>query len=208
MLSDRKGGWNDGNQPFQEIISAQFLSLVLLPAPIRCERIDEQHRSEEEAAPSHSFVYRSLECCQQWLVRVVGGMVAGAAIFCIYLLVGRYQSPVLGALYRLLTKLRPCIVSRCRPRPLHPSATPAMRKAQGLARGRSRRKQQGGDGPAQQQAAQGPGPAAQHHLQNQNGGGGPGGGGPPQPAPQRRKPTPEEQALTAKNYRLAKELVS
>ena len=32
-----------------------------------------------------------------------------------------------------------------------------MRKAQGLARGRSRRKQQGGDGPAQQQAAQGPG---------------------------------------------------
>jgi hypothetical protein len=92
----------------------------------------------------------------------------------------------------------------------HPSATPAMRKAQGLARGRSRRKQQGGDGPAQQQAAQGGGggPAAQHHLQNQNGGGGPEGGGPPQPAPQRRKPTPEEQALTAKNYRLAKELVS
>ena len=91
---------------------------------------------------------------------------------------------------------------------------PAMRKAQGLARGRSRRKQQGGDGPAQQQAAQGPGGGgggggpAQHHLQNQNGGGGPEGGGPPQPAPQRRKPTPEEQALTAKNYRLAKELVS
>lgn len=87
MLSDRKGGWNDGNQPFQEIISAQFLFLVLLPAPVRCERIDEQHRSEKEAAPSHSFVYRSLECCRQWLVRVVGGGGCGDFTFCMCVLV-------------------------------------------------------------------------------------------------------------------------
>ena len=99
MLSDRKGGWNDGNQPFQEIISAQILFLVLLPAPVRCERIDEQHRSEKEAAPSHPFVYRSQECCQQWLVRVVwwvaggpGGAGAVLVDFCMYVRVG----PVLG----------------------------------------------------------------------------------------------------------------
>ena len=88
-----------------------------------------------------------------------------------------------------------------------------MRKAQGLARGRNRRKQQGGDGPAQQQQqqAQGPGgggggPANQQQHPNTNGGGPDGalGNGPMQ----RRKPSPEEQALTAKNYRLAKELVS
>lgn len=88
-----------------------------------------------------------------------------------------------------------------------------MRKAQGLARGRNRRKQQGGDGPAQPQQAQGPGgggPAnQQQHLQHPNGGGHPDGSAPVGNGPmQRRKPSPEEQALTAKNYRLAKELVS
>jgi len=75
MLSDRKGGWNDGDQTFQEIISAQFL--VLLPAHVRwCERADEQHRSGKQAATSHSFVYRSwsVASCQQWLaVLAVGG---------------------------------------------------------------------------------------------------------------------------------------
>jgi len=95
----------------------------------------------------------------------------------------------------------------------------AMRKAQGLARGRNRRKQQGGDGPAQQQQAQaqgpggvGGGPANQQHLQHPNlvgpDGSGAGAGGGGNGPMQRRKPSPEEQALTAKNYRLAKELVS
>ena len=89
-----------------------------------------------------------------------------------------------------------------------------MRKAQGLARGRNRRKQQGSDGPAQPQQPQGPGgggggPAnqQQQHPQHPNGGGPPDGVGNNGPV-QRRKPSPEEQALTAKNYRLAKELVS
>lgn len=91
---------------------------------------------------------------------------------------------------------------------------PNMRKAQGLARGRNRRKQQGSDGPAQPQQPQGPGgggggPAnqQQQHPQHPNGGGPPDGVGNNGPM-QRRKPSPEEQALTAKNYRLAKELVS
>lgn len=87
-----------------------------------------------------------------------------------------------------------------------------MRKAQGLARGRNRRKQQGGDGPAQPQQPQGPGgggPAnQQQHLQHPNGGGHPDGAPVGNGPMQRRKPSPEEQALTAKNYRLAKELVS
>ena len=87
-----------------------------------------------------------------------------------------------------------------------------MRKAQGLARGRNRRKQQGSDSPAQPQQPQGPGgggPAnqQQQHPQHPNGGGPPDGVGNNGPM-QRRKPSPEEQALTAKNYRLAKELVS
>jgi len=113
MLSDRKGGWNDGDQTFQEIISAQFL--VLLPAHVRwCERADEQHRSGKQAAPSHSFVYRSwsVASCQQWLaVLAVGG--GGCVRACGSILdLQKFVGPVLGALFH---SHHTTIVSRCRP---------------------------------------------------------------------------------------------